>query len=407
MNTDLNERIRLFDDAVHMKNHGRIPMISDDYTWKIYDSDKGYTLEEAIYDWDKMYEVQCEFHERYEFDAYIEMGGRDPWKVTESLDGNLYYLSEAGINHKDECCMEDDEFQEFIDDPMKFMWSKAMPRKLKAMNSPDAFDRFDTTLKEFNAMNEYNARVGTKFNKEYGVPGMNQGFPKSGLEWFFNHVRGIRKTALDLRRRPELLLEACYKWEEAFEDETFYAAAKAKGPKPSSPDDVPHFAPTADGELVEQGIKTTVADFQSAILAHTILTPKQFEKFYWYWWKKIFDACEENGKCLYAFIEGSIDRFADFFQDVKPGMMYIHSEMDDPIELHKLIPNCCIVGGMKAALLGRGTVDENIAYAKECIDAIAPDGGFILSQNKMQSFKNDSTRENLLATVNFVRDYKG
>ena len=78
-----------------------------------------------------MYEVQCEFHERYEFDAYIEMGGRDPWKVTESLDGNLYYLSEAGINHKDECCMEDDEFQEFIDDPMKFMWSKAMPRKLK------------------------------------------------------------------------------------------------------------------------------------------------------------------------------------------------------------------------------------------------------------------------------------
>jgi hypothetical protein len=78
-------------------------------------------------------------------------------------------------------------------------------------------------------------------------------------------------------------------------------------------------------------------------------------------------------------------------------------EQDDIFEMRKKLPNVALAGGMKTSLLGYGTKEECVDYAKKLIDTLGE--GFILSQDKMISFRNDIKRENLLAVHEFVRNY--
>ena len=108
------------------------------------------------------------------------------------------------------------------------------------------------------------------------------------------------------------------------------------------------------------------------------------------------------------FMEGSSKPFWDHFQDYKKGIITMHPETDDPFEMRKALPNCAILGGMTVELLGRGTPQECVDRTKELIDGLgAFDGGFVLSQDKMVTFKNDARPENLKAVSDFVLNYKG
>jgi len=79
------ERLQLFKDCIAMKKPKRIPLLSCFYTWKILDSDSGYKLSEAMANYDVMERVVCEFHERYQFDAYNELGTRNMVKPFDDL----------------------------------------------------------------------------------------------------------------------------------------------------------------------------------------------------------------------------------------------------------------------------------------------------------------------------------
>lgn len=59
---------------------------------------------------------------------------------------------------------------------------------------------------------------------------------------------------------------------------------------------------------------------------------------------------------------------------------------------------------MKTELLGKGTPQECVDYAKRLVDEMG--SGYIFSQDKMISFKFDCQRENLLAVNDFLRNYK-
>ena len=57
-------------------------------------------------------------------------------------------------------------------------------------------------------------------------------------------------------------------------------------------------------------------------------------------------------------------------------------------------------------MLSTASPDECVDYAKRLCDELGKDGGFIISENKMLSYKNDAKAENLAAVTKFVRDYK-
>ena len=96
-------------------------------------------------------------------------------------------------------------------------------------------------------------------------------------------------------------------------------------------------------------------------------------------------------------------RFANNFTEVKKGSAIMHLELDNLTEMRKLIPNMPLAGGMTTDLLGYSTPEACVEKARTLINELGE--GFLMSQNKMLSFKNDCKRENLLAVNNFIKEY--
>ncbi|MBR0482313.1 MAG: hypothetical protein IJJ48_07570, partial [Firmicutes bacterium] len=74
-------------------------------------------------------------------------------------------------------------------------------------------------------------------------------------------------------------------------------------------------------------------------------------------------------------------------------------------EFRKELPNVAFMGGLSTVLLAESTPEECVAEAKKLIDELGG-GGFIISENKMMSYRNDCSSENYLALCNFLKDYR-
>lgn len=111
-----------------------------------------------------------------------------------------------------------------------------------------------------------------------------------------------------------------------------------------------------------------------------------------------------SGKTVLLYVENSILRFKDYFQDYPKGFFTIVPETDDVFELRKELPNMCIAGGMPTSLLGYGTPEQCVDRVKLLRDELGD--GFMLSRDKMISFRNDCKRENLLAVCDYLQAFR-
>lgn len=374
--TQYQEKLDLFKSCIHMEEHSRVPNLSNFFTWKVLDSE--YKLSEALNNFDIMEKVVCNFHERYQFDAYMDLGTRNQPGVSAAFGKNYYTIDDetGAINFVDAVLMNGDEYPEFVKNPQAFYW-KMFLRKFPNARKGQVVK----AIAEMAKFGQYNTKITEKFVKEYNCPGvMNMSaVPMIPFENFFSYYRGIKEASVDLRRRKGELKEAL---DTVFTTDTL---------------------PTME-RIFQMDTSSFVCDVYAAMIAHSVMNRKQFEEFYWPYFKKIIDLCVENNKTIYIYCESAMARFAEYFQDIPKGHVVMHIELDDPFELRKKLPNICIAGGMKTELLGKGTTQECVDYAKRLVDEMGP--GFIFSQDKMISFKFDCQRENLLAVNEFLRSYK-
>ena len=70
------------------------------------------------------------------------------------------------------------------------------------------------------------------------------------------------------------------------------------------------------------------------------------------------------------------------------------------------LPNVAIMGGMTTEMLNNSTPEECVAYSKRLCDELGAEGGFIFAENKMLSYRNDATSENMKAVCDFVSSYR-
>ena len=103
------------------------------------------------------------------------------------------------------------------------------------------------------------------------------------------------------------------------------------------------------------------------------------------------------------FMEGSISRLTEYFAGYPKGVLTFHLENDDPFEIREKLPNVAIMGGLTTELMANGTPEEVTARARALCDGLGRDGGFILSEGKMVSYRNDARSENIKAVCDFVR----
>ena len=373
----LKERKELFENCFDFKHNKRVPMMSNFFTWKIYDA--GYTAKEAIYDYDIMEKINRHFIETYQFDAYFDLGTRNPMRVTNAFGGGYHYVDEKydTVLIDDHEVMMGDEYKEFMENPVAFYYTKA----LKRMARPGVtVGEMKNAVMEMMAFGEFSAKQAAILRNEYGglmFIGGTGGFHP--FEALFNTYRGMKESALDVRKRKGEVKE----WMDfIWETETLPGTI-------------------ASLQADESGC---VGTLMMALLGHSILSYDQFGELYWPYAKQIIDLAIEHKKRIAVMCEAEMLRLADFFEEVPKGVLLIQLEQDDIFEYRKRLPNIAITGGMPTELLGHGTKEQCIDYAKRLIDELGE--GYAFGTTKMMSYKDDAKGENLKAVCDFVREYE-
>lgn len=371
-----SERQKMFTNAFNMKPNIRTPIFSNIWTWKILDS--GYQLSEALLNYDVMEKIVSQFQERYQFDAHFDLGLRNSTRVTDALGTGYHVINdkEGSVEVLDHKLMEGDEYFEYAKDPNAFYWTKAFARYCP---KDITIGQLCKAVEEQNKYIEFAVKITVKFIQQYQCMAAPGFYLKLPFEYFFNDLRGIKESAIDARKHKDGLIAA---------SETIYNKYMFPGMKAA-------FA--ADDSA-------NVGTMYTALLGHSVLSIRQFEEVYWPWFKNSIDEFIKNKKTLLVQCESTFMRFAEFLQDVPKGILMYQLEQDDIFEMRKKLPNICFSGGMPPHLLRYGTKQECIDYAKKLIDEMGE--GYVFSQTKMISFKNDCKRENLEAANDFVRNYR-
>jgi hypothetical protein len=376
----------MVDDVARQKRKPkRVPICAQTRAWPIFDA--GYKLTEALSDYDKMFDVVCRMHEVYEFDLYMDQGGRFPYKVLQELGKTQYIFDDenSAIVFPDQALMGPEEYGDLYEDGLlKFYYERIIPRKYGFTDKEDAINRMVKASKAHIELNKFVKKVSDTFEHNYGVArGIIQS-PYSlnvplGLIMF--PFRGIKGMALDMRRcRADM-----EKVLDILENNTFER--------------------TKAGLASHKEVDSIIFPWQLTSLVHTLLSRKDFDRYIWPYFKKYLDEVAKNDQIGLIFMEGSIMNFIDHFQDIPAGHFILMPEMDDIAELKKLLPNLSMCGGMPTYLLGNGTKEQCVDKAKQLIDEVGYDGKFIMCTDKMLAYPHDAKGENLLAVNQFVREY--
>lgn len=375
------ERIEMFRDAIAFRTPKRIPMFANNSTWHLIDD--GISFNDALHDWNIMFRSCCNYIERYGFDCYKSPGGRNPVRLVESMDAAEYIITDETMNAADRISIAPGEYDEYLADPKKYLWEKSFPAKAKACNTPEAWEKIKQAAIEVMAFREYNERMARAMYDAYDVPKEARFVAptRAGFNHIMNYYRGIKQVSLDLRRNLDKVTEHA-RMLEAGSLETIETLCQSTEPNPNA-----------------------AFDFSSGMNEQSILNRKQFEALLWPFYGKYFELLAKYDKTTTLTVQADMLRFADYFQDVKKGTVAMGHESDDAYEIRQKLPNICIMGGMTLEYLSKKTPEECVDYGKRLIDDLGRDGGFIMSTNRILTYRNDCKRENQLALNEFVRNY--
>ena len=129
-------RTQLFKDSVLMeKMPERFPLGSNAWTYVILDA--GYKISEALNNYELIKKASIRFQEKYNFDSFGYDGSRNPEQVMKVLGESPYDIHDEKeiMNIKDFETLHEDEYDEFIENPIKFTWEKVLPRRMNKFNA--------------------------------------------------------------------------------------------------------------------------------------------------------------------------------------------------------------------------------------------------------------------------------
>lgn len=372
------ERVSLFHDAYEGRSVSRVPTVSFIHTWAVFDSDTKAKLSEATSNWELMEKIVRESLQRYAFDAWVDLGVRNNGGLNKIFPNMRTHIDDERetIYILDNDNFRTEEFGEYSANYPMYAWTKLVPR----LHGELTLGQLEDGIKANMAYSAYSEKITRVAAEEFSLPPLTNGamvaHPMAGL----CSIRGIKKLSVDLRRRPDVILETIEK------------------------------GTAGTLRRLEAGLNNklpweTAFDFMYGWTSPIILSEKQFGTFYFPLFKKIIDTAAQHNARVYFVPEGSLGRFVDYFRDFPVGSMIAHLEQDDIFEIRRNLPNLALAGGMPVTLLGAGTKEQCIDRAKALLEGLG-NQGYVFSQDKMLSYRNDATRENMLATLEFVNSYR-
>ncbi|MCI8893591.1 MAG: hypothetical protein HFI41_02880 [Lachnospiraceae bacterium] len=366
------ERLNRIKTTCNLEEPDRVPIISMIQTYAVaYGNGK---TQECIENKETEFSVFRKYLEDFYFDGTYLFGVNRPVKMFQMLGNSMFFVAKDGITlqHRDNCILEDDEIEEYIQDPFRFLKKIGLPRRYPELRKPfpQNLQALGAVLQEMLKFKGYTDQLPARLEKELQMPLVSPTLSEPPLDRYVGY-RSFSKGMVDLRRRPEAVLRAV--------DATYQIVAPPPVPLPDFP-------------FIFLPVVTT-----------NYISRKQFEQFFWPSCKKLILQYLGLGAKVVIGFEGKCSHIYDCFLELPKGSVVALIEESDIVQAKKDIGHhVAISGGIPIRLLKNGTKQQCIDHVKRMIQECGPGGGFMLTMDKAPLSAADVNPENLRAVTEFV-----
>ena len=385
--TLFEERQKRINDAIALREPDRVPITARGLCYPFYNA--GYTVADAIYDFDKYEESVIKYATQYEPDA-ASGGSTNPGQgpLLEIIKPkNLVWpgapdgrISEDSIQQFVEyVVLQDEDMELFMEDYTGWLLTKGLPA-ITGLLEPLAewdFARFHLnsyTQGFFNVISTPESREMIKAIWEITdtlaelgkkSAGLNKkltelGFPVTGggqslvpFDAYSDFYRGTLSTMMDLYERPEVIMR--------FIDRNIEYVLQ----------NITMQAKRAPGKWVFMPLHKGMDGF---------LTEQQYKDYYWKYLQRMINHIIDVGMVPFVYTEGPYNSRIKHLTEVPKGkVVYSFEDVDTVYAKQQLGETACIQGIFPIYLLHYGTKQQVIDEAKRLIDILAPGGGYIFA----------------------------
>ncbi|MBT8342804.1 MAG: hypothetical protein HKP58_19800 [Desulfatitalea sp.] len=405
--TNMSTRVQ---DAIDLKVPDRVPIFFDpSYFPAKYE---GITCRDYMYDTEAFCTATRKFYVDYEPDMCLNPSHflHTPGTAGELIGLNqILYPGQGGVsvNHSYQYVeneyMTADEYDEFLDDITGFTLTKYLPRVYKTFKplgnvpplklfltgavgasmsalfaTPDFVKMAESFYKAGQIVLAHNLRM-VRFHEqigELGVRTISGAMALAPYDFIGDLLRGMKGISMDMYKCPDKLLAAIDKV-------------------------LAFLLPSAIQQAKMTGIPEVFIPLHKG--ADAFMTPKHFETFYWPSLKKLLMGLIDAGLTPFPFFEGDCTSRLEYFTELPKGKVLGWFDQTDPVKAKAVLGNTmCMTGFMPVSMLQLGTADEVKTKAKQLIDVLGKDGGYIMGPNS----STDEAKPELMKTwYDFTREY--
>ncbi|MFA0814718.1 MAG: uroporphyrinogen decarboxylase family protein [Anaerofustis sp.] len=376
-NRAYQERLTRFNTALDKGTPDRVPVFPIIEQWaqlvtgtSIKDS---YTKDPML-----TYEAFKKVYERVYVDISYGTGNLIPLKMMSNFGEGIYQVTEEGVQIKGShgTTMQADEYPQLIKDPQGFIMETILPRKYPILNDgKQAVKSWYHAIFDIISFFSFDKKTVKAIETKLGVPVVAKGATFLPPDVMLDFLRDFVGTANDIRRQPNAFYDAC---------EALYPLML-------------NMALNAYPNPTEAGL------IFMPLHLPTYLRPKDFEKLYFPFMKRMAEDLIQNGYRMMFYMENDWAPYLDMLQDMPKGPIFGMFEYGNIKTIKEKVGNrFCIGGGMPVNLLKMGTKDQCIDAAKKCLDELAPGGNYVFGLDKNLLSKEDAKIENLAAVCEYV-----
>ncbi len=397
-----------FKDAIEMKKRpDRVPVTTFPgmYPW----FKAGLTMEQAMYDYAKCAQAFQDFVLEYQPDIHWGALGPGTGKMYEILDYKLYAWPGHGVapEHSYQAnegeYMQAEDYDALIQDPTGYFTHAYLPRVFGALSGfpmlpflPGILEIYGLGLSfipyglppvqaTFKALFEAGAEalkwISTIGPVEgtlamAGIPTLLGGFTKAPFDVIGDTLRGTKGVMLDIRRRPEKLLEAM---------DALVPLMIGMGVANANQTGNPFiFIPLHKG-------------------ADGFISDEQFKKFYWPTLRQVMLGLIDAGCIPFPALEGYWNTRLEVIQDIPRGTTLWMVDQSDMAKVKQTLgQNACLLGNVPSSTLNLGTPQDISTYVKHLIDTAGQDGGLVIANG---AFYDEAKPENVAAMIETAKAY--
>ena len=379
-----NERNSLFSDYYNNITPKRMPVTFGIHAF-IAAELKGIDLKELQFDYSLLAPVADEVSQMFYSDTCpfkpVAMASRVPG-CYQAIDSQTFQMGHNGfMQHPEVEGMMVEEYDELTKDPYKCLLEKVLPRQHKALCPANGIRRtmaLDVMRAEDSRQRSlsmpYAAALMDKYGYYSGSPRGSVGFTAAPYDFLGDQLRGFSNISKDVRRNRNKIFDAC----EALLP-LMFRLGMPENPHPEGFIGMPLHMPTYMREK----------DFAEVWLPTFLKLVQQFAA---------------RGARISAFCEHDWTRYTDYLQEFPSGSV-LKFEYGDAKLLKEKLGNKMFISGLYPVLLMRTASKEQVVdKAKELLDILMPDCGYIMDFDKNPLNKNDLNMENFKALTEFLHE---